>query len=120
WKEGTSTAAISRFGWTRVWHALERPAEEGQFEELGLLVEEEAEGTRKYACGRLSPETKNAQAMRLWNSLHLAHQDGREMKEILGLDQFQGRSWRGFHHHACLVMVGYGFLICGGWEKKEG
>jgi SRSO17 transposase len=29
----------------------------------------------------------------------------------LGLDHFEGRSWRGFHHHACLVMVAYGFLL---------
>jgi SRSO17 transposase len=29
----------------------------------------------------------------------------------LGLNQFEGRSWRGFHHHACLVMLGYGFLL---------
>ncbi|QDV35339.1 hypothetical protein ElP_42010 [Tautonia plasticadhaerens] len=32
------------------------------------------------------------------------------MKEELGLDHFEGRSWRGFHHHACLVMLAYGFL----------
>ncbi len=30
------------------------------------------------------------------------------MKE-LGLDHFEGRSWRGFHHHACLVMLAFGF-----------
>ena len=33
------------------------------------------------------------------------------LKAKLGLDQFEGRSWRGFHHHACLVMLGYGFLL---------
>src|SRR5436305_728048 len=32
------------------------------------------------------------------------------MKEGLGLDQSEGRSWRGFHHHACLVMLAYGYL----------
>jgi SRSO17 transposase len=32
------------------------------------------------------------------------------MKEELGPDHFEGRSWRGFHHHACLVMMAYGFL----------
>ncbi len=34
-----------------------------------------------------------------------------QMKEELGLDHFEGRSWRGFHHHACLVMLAYGFLL---------
>lgn len=33
------------------------------------------------------------------------------MKEELGLDHFEGRSWRGFHHHAALVMLAYGFLL---------
>jgi SRSO17 transposase len=35
------------------------------------------------------------------------------LKARLGLDQFEGRSWRGFHHHACLVMLGYGFFLAG-------
>ena len=33
-----------------------------------------------------------------------------QMKEELGLDHHEGRSWRGFHHHACLAMPAYGFL----------
>ncbi len=33
-----------------------------------------------------------------------------QMKQELGLDHFEGRSWRGFHHHVCLVMLAYGFL----------
>ena len=32
------------------------------------------------------------------------------MKEELGLDHFEGRSWAGFHRHALLVMLAYGFL----------
>ena len=32
------------------------------------------------------------------------------MKEELGLDHFEGRSWRGFHHHAALVLLAFGFL----------
>lgn len=33
-----------------------------------------------------------------------------QMKEELGLDHFEGRSWHGFHRHATLVMLAYGFL----------
>lgn len=33
------------------------------------------------------------------------------MKNELGLDHFEGRSWHGFHHHLCLVAVAYGFLV---------
>ena len=32
------------------------------------------------------------------------------MKEGLGLDHHEGRSWRGFHHHVCLVMLAFGCL----------
>ena len=37
-----------------------------------------------------------------------------ELRE-LGLDHFEGRSWRGFHHHACLVMLAYGFKV---WRRR--
>ncbi len=29
----------------------------------------------------------------------------------MGLDHFEGRSWRGFHHHAAMVLLAYGFLL---------
>ena len=41
------------------------------------------------------------------------------MKEELGLNHFEGRSWRGFHHHACLVMLAYGFLALEQLREKE-
>ena len=41
------------------------------------------------------------------------------MKEELGLDHFEGRSWRGFHHHACLVMLAYGFLALERLRAKD-
>ena len=42
-----------------------------------------------------------------------------QMKEELGLNHFEGRSWRGFHHHACLVMLAYGFLVLEQLREKE-
>ena len=41
------------------------------------------------------------------------------MKGELGLNHFEGRSWRGFHHHACLVMLAYGFLVLEQLREKE-
>ncbi|MBY0308396.1 MAG: transposase, partial [Phycisphaerales bacterium] len=37
-------------------------------------------------------------------------QDYRELKDALGLDHFEGRSWPGWHHHTTLVAVAHGFL----------
>ena len=34
----------------------------------------------------------------------------RELKDELGLDHFEGRSWRGWHHHVVLVLLAYAFL----------
>jgi hypothetical protein len=37
--------------------------------------------------------------------------DCQELKQEFGLDHFEGRSWRGFHHHATLSIAAYGFLL---------
>ena len=36
--------------------------------------------------------------------------DYRELKQEFGLSQYEGRNWRGFHHHATLCIAAYGFL----------
>jgi SRSO17 transposase len=58
------------------------------------------------------PEAKRAQeSTRLWRLLERAERGCWQWKEDLGLDHFEGRSWRGFHHHACLVMLAFGFRL---------
>ena len=37
--------------------------------------------------------------------------DYQEMKDELGLDHYEGRGWRGFHHHGALCIAAYAFLI---------
>jgi len=64
----------------------------------------------KFAFSNLPPGTSCKKAVRLWKSRWPVEQGYQQMKEELGLDHFEGRSWRGFHHHACLVMLAYGFL----------
>src|SRR5262245_65914579 len=64
-------------------------------------------------------DTRRIQAVRLWKSRWPVEQGYQQMKEELGLDHFEGRSWRGFHHHACLVMLAYGFLALEQLREKE-
>ena len=49
--------------------------------------------------------------MRLWRERWKIEPGYQQMKEEeLGLDHFEGRGWRGFHHHCALVMLAFGFL----------
>src|SRR5688572_12293980 len=111
WREGTKGPMAGRFAWLRVWPG--QGWETGQCasaEPIWLLIEEQADGKLKYAFSNLPAGTSRIRAVRLWRSRWPVEQGYQQMKEELGLDHFEGRSWRGFHHHACLVMLAYGFL----------
>ena len=112
WREGTKGKLSGRFAWLRVWP--------GQGWQLGLcagkgpiwlLIEEQADGKIKYAFSNLPEGTSMRKAVTLWKSRWPVEQGYQQMKEELGLDHFEGRSWRGFHHHACMVVLAYGFLL---------
>ena len=44
----------------------------------------------------------------------IIERDYQELKQELGLGHFEGRNWRGFHHHATLCIAAYGFLVASG------
>jgi SRSO17 transposase len=48
-----------------------------------------------------------ATAMGRWR----IERDYQELKSELGLHHYEGRNWRGFHHHASLCIAAYGFLM---------
>jgi SRSO17 transposase len=112
WRGGTKGKLSGRFAWLRVWPG--QGWQTGQCAGKGpiwLLLEGQADGTIKYAFSNLPPGTRMKKAVRLWKSRWPVEQGYQQMKEELGLDHFEGRSWRGFHHHACMVMLAYGFLL---------
>ena len=88
-------------------------------EPIWLLIEERADGKIQYAFSNLRVGTSRIQAVRLWNSRWPVEQGYQQMKEELGLNHFEGRWWRGFHHHTCLVMLAYGFLALEQRREKE-
>jgi SRSO17 transposase len=118
WREGTKGKLSERFAWLRVWPAT--GWQTGQCAGTGptwLLIEEQADGKIKYAFSNLPEGTAIKKAVRLWKSRWPVEQGYQQMKEELGLDHFEGRSWRGFHHHGALVMLAYGFLLL---ERHKG
>jgi len=112
WREGTKGKLSGRFAWLRVW-----PGQGWQTGDcasqgpLWLLIEEQADGKIKYAFSNLPEGTSLKKAVRLWKTRWPVEQGYQQMKEELGLDHFEGRSWRGFHHHAALVLLAFGFLL---------
>ena len=112
WREGTKGALSAHFSWTRVWPGSGWASGDcAGSDPVWLLVEEEADGALKYAVSNLPAETPMARGVATWKSRWAVEQGYQQMKEELGLDHFEGRSWRGFHHHACLVILALGFLV---------
>jgi SRSO17 transposase len=102
----------SRYDWTTVrLHPGTVSEESRQAERLRLLMHFRRSGDLAFALGRLPANQTLLQTVRLWQSRDAVDDEYSVMRDQLGLDHFEGRSWRGFHHHACLVALAYGFLI---------
>jgi SRSO17 transposase len=111
-RDGTKGRRAGRFAWLRVWPGT--GWQTGRCVGAGPVwrrIEEQADGAIPYALRNLPPRTSARKAVRLWKSRWPVEQGYQQMKEELGLDHFEGRSWRGFHHHAAMVMLAYGFLL---------
>ena len=95
-----------------------RPAHRDQkrsepYPEEWLLIEwpaEEAEPT-KYWLSTLPARTRRTVLVRLAKHRWIIERDYQELKQELGLGHYEGRGWRGFHHHATLCIAAYGFLV---------
>ena len=112
WRKGTKGKLSARFAWVRVWPAAGwHRGVRVQPAPVWLLVEARDDGEVQYAFSNLPESTTRLRAVRLWKQRWRVEQGHQQMKEELGLDHFEGRSWRGFHHHAAMVLLAYGFLL---------
>jgi SRSO17 transposase len=117
WRQGTKGPLHAEFAWVRVWPAHRwqhgRAADDVpdlEAEARWLLVEWRIDGSIRYALSNLSADTPMLEAVGLWKTRWQVEQGYQQLKEELGLDHFEGRSWPGFHHHATLCFLAYGFL----------
>jgi len=109
WREGVAGKLASRFARVRVMAAHgDKPRREEW-----LLIEwprEEAEPTR-YWLATLPADTSFKRLVATVKDRWMIERDYLELKQEVGLGHFEGRGWRGFHHHASLCIAAYGFLM---------
>ena len=114
WREGSRGTMKARFVALRVQPANVglRRAHREQLPLAWLLCEwpEDEEEPSKYWLSNLPEETTLLDLVRLAKLRWRIEQDYRELKDALGLDHFEGRSFRGWHHHVTLVSMAHAFL----------
>src|SRR5260370_29563915 len=113
WGEAGERKLQSRFAAVRI-RAAHRDYEKAEpRQEEWLLIEwprGEKEPT-KYWLSTLPPTTKLKDLIKMAKHRWIIERDYEELKQELGLGHFEGRNWRGFHHHATLCIAAYGFLV---------
>ena len=113
WREGTKGDLVSRFAHLRIrpshrdyWRAEPWPEE-------WLLIEwpEGEDAPTKYWLSTLPAGTPIATLVDTAKLRWRIERDFQDLKQEIGLDHYEGRGWRGFHHHAALSIAAYGFLV---------
>jgi SRSO17 transposase len=113
WREGTNVSLKSRFARLRIRIAHRDFNRSEPWPEEWLLIEwpkDEKEPT-KYWLSSLPDDIGFARLVDLAKLRWRIERDYQELKQEIGLGHFEGRGWRGFHHHATLCIAAYGFLI---------
>ena len=115
WREGDRGPLTSRFIAMRV-----RPANDAQRQDDGVLPERwllaewpaGKDEPVKYWLSNLPTDTPLQRLVALAKLRWRIEHDYRELKQCLGLDHYEGRSYRGLHHHLTCVTVAHAFLTC--------
>ena len=113
WREGSRGELSSRFAALRVRPAHRDYTREEPRAEEWLLIEwpDTEEAPTHYWLSTLAEETALEDLVAVAKLRWRIERDDRELKQEIGLDHFEGRGWRGFHHHASLCIAAYGFLV---------
>jgi SRSO17 transposase len=112
WREGTRGVMRSRFARlsVRPAHRDEKRTEPRPEEWLLIEWPRGAAEPTKYWLSTLPATTPVADLARLAKLRWRIERDYQELKDELGLDHFEGRGWRGFHHHGAVCIAAYAFL----------
>jgi SRSO17 transposase len=131
WRRGTKGRLAARFAALRVRAADGPPqrihdmgAQHLPGEEVWVVGEQRSTGERKYYLSNLPADTSLKQLAAAIKARWVCEQAHQQLKEELGLDHFEGRSWTGLHRHTLMAMIAYAFLQSrrlaqAGREKKS-
>jgi SRSO17 transposase len=112
WREGTKGTMVSRFAWVRV-RVAHRDHLRTESREVEWLLMEWPSGEKepsRYWLSTVPEDVELAELVRLAKIRWRIERDFQELKDELGLDHYEGRGWRGFHHHGALCIAAYAFL----------
>ena len=117
WRTGTKGKLKARFAAVRVRVAdgpPQRIRDKGQQhlpgEEVWLIGEHRTSGEKKYYLANMPANTNLHTLAATIKARWICEQAHQQLKEELGLDHFEGRSWQGLHRHALMTMIAYAFL----------
>jgi SRSO17 transposase len=125
WRAGTKGPLKAEFAVLRVRVADGLRMARGQHlpgEEAWLIGEHRASGERKYYLANHPADTPPEVLAALIKARWVCEQMHQQMKDELGLDHFEGRSWRGLHHHVLSCQLAFAFLqhLRLGGKKRRG
>src|SRR6202035_3681715 len=117
WRNGTKGQLKARFAAVRVRVAdgpPQRIRDKGQQhlpgDEAWLIGEHRKSGEKKYYLANLPAKTDLRSLAATIKARWICEQAHQQLKEELGLDHFEGRSWQGLHRHALMTMIAFAFL----------
>jgi SRSO17 transposase len=127
WRRGTKGRLAARFAAVRVRVADGPPQRIGDMgaqhmpgEEVWLIGERRSNGERKYYLSNQPPETPLKALAATIKARWICEQAHQQLKEELGLDHFEGRSWTGLQRHALMTMIAYAFLQSRRLQQAKG
>ena len=113
WRSGTKGKLSAHFAAVRVCVADGDLISHGQHlpgQAAWLVCEARSSGERKYYFTNHPTNTPRRTLVRAIKARWACEQAHQQLKDELGLDHYEGRSWLGLHHHALLTMIAFSYL----------
>ena len=121
WRAGSNSDLSSRFAAVRVRAAHRDHWRSELRDEEWLLIEWPVGQSEpeKYVLSTLPADTSLERLVAVTKMRWRIERDYQDLKQEFGLAHYEGRGWRGFHHHATLCIAAYGFLVAERLRHKD-